>query len=90
MTATALLMAATAASGAPREAFDGKGEPFSIEALGALARVGDPAVSPDGKTVLFGIGYQNLEENNSNTDLYLLPLDTPGAAPRQITDTPKS
>ena len=91
MTATALLMAATAASGAPREAFDGKGEqPFSIEALGALARVGDPAVSPDGKTVLFGIGYQNLAENNTNTDLYLLSLDTPGAAPRQITDTPKS
>ena len=40
--------------------------------------------------MLFGIGYQNLAENNTNTDLYLLSLDTPGAAPRQITDTPKS
>ena len=47
MTATAMLLAASAAA----EGFDGKGENFSIEALEALGRVSAPTVSPDSKTV---------------------------------------
>ena len=63
---------------------------FDAEALEALGRVSAPAVSPDGKTALFGISYENLEENNSNNDLYLLDLTKNGTAPQRITDTPKS
>ena len=39
---------------------------------------------------MFGIAYENLAENNSNNDLYLLSLTEKGAAPVRITDTPKS
>ena len=63
---------------------------FDAEALEALGRVSAPAVSPDGKTALFGISYENLEENNSNNDLYLLDLTKNGTSPQRITDTPKS
>ncbi len=91
MTATAVLMAATgAAAQVPVPAFDGKGEPFSIEALEALGRVSDPAVSPDGKTVLFGVSFENVEQNNANNDLYTLSIDAKDATPLRITDTPKS
>lgn len=85
MTATAMLLAATAAGA---QGFDGKGENFSIEALEALGRVSDPVVSPDGKTVLFGIAYDNVVENNSNNDLYTVPVA--GGAPVRITETPRS
>ncbi|MCM1066300.1 MAG: S9 family peptidase [Muribaculaceae bacterium] len=91
MTATALLMAASAASAADTPAtFKSPDGCFSIDALEALGRVSAPTVSPDGKTVLFGISYEDLEANSSNNDLYLLELDAKDAAPRRITDTPKS
>ena len=61
MTASALLLAATAASAGNR---------FTIDVLEQLGRVSAPCVAPDGKTVLFGVSYENLAENNSNNDLY--------------------
>ena len=61
---------------------------FDIDALEALGRVGNPAVSPDGKTILFGIGYESLEQNKSNTDLYTMGVD--GKNLQRITRTPKS
>ncbi len=63
---------------------------FDIDALEALGRVSDPRVSPDGKTVLFGISYESLEQNASNNDLYTLSLDARDAQPVRITRTPKS
>lgn len=64
---------------------------FDIDALEALGRVSNPRVSPDGKTVLFGISYESLEQNASNNDLYTLALqDARDAQPVRITRTPKS
>ncbi|MBP3639247.1 MAG: S9 family peptidase [Muribaculaceae bacterium] len=63
---------------------------FDIDALEALGRVSDPRVSPDGKTVLFGISYESLEQNASNNDLYTLALDSRNTQPVRITRTPKS
>ena len=63
---------------------------FDIDALEALGRVSAPCVSPDGKTVLFGIAYESLEQNASNNDLYILDLTAPGARPERLTATPKS
>lgn len=83
MTATALLLA-SAASAAPAAGL------FDIDVLESLGRVAAPALSPDGKTALFSVSYENLAENNANADLYLLDLDNVGAEPRRITDTPKS
>ncbi|MCH5221220.1 MAG: S9 family peptidase [Muribaculaceae bacterium] len=90
MAATALLMAGSAALAAEEPSFTSPDGNFSIDALEALGRVASPCVSPDGSTVLFGIGYENLEQNNSNTDLYTLALNEKNAKPVRITDTPKS
>ncbi len=89
MTATAVLVAASAAA-AETPVFKSPDGCFSIDALEALGRVSSPSVSPDGKTVLFGISYENLAENNANNDLYTLAVDGKDAQPRRITDTPKS
>ena len=61
---------------------------FDIEALEALGRVGEPVVSPDGSKILFGISYENLEENASNRDLYT--MDTDGSNQQRITRSAKS
>ena len=61
---------------------------FDIDALEALGRVSEPVVSPDGRTVLYGVSYENLAENNSKRELWTMNIDGTGA--RIITDTPKS
>ena len=61
---------------------------FDIDALEALGRVTDPVVSPDGKTVLFGISYESIEQNKSNRDLYTISTD--GGEITRITRTEKS
>ena len=61
---------------------------FDIEALEALGRVSEPVVSPDGSKILFGISYENLEENASNCDLYT--MDTDGSNQQRITRSAKS
>jgi dipeptidyl aminopeptidase/acylaminoacyl peptidase len=48
---------------------------FNIDALEALGRVSAPTVSPDGKTVLFGVSYESVEQNRSNNELYTIGLD---------------
>ncbi|WP_289860409.1 hypothetical protein, partial [uncultured Muribaculum sp.] len=78
MTASALLMAGSAATAG--------GGVFDIEALEALGRVSAPCVAPDGKTVLFGVAYENLAENNANNDLYTITIGSE-SAPTRITDT---
>ena len=90
MTASALMMAGAASAADTPATFRSPDGNFSIDALEALGRVSAPAVSPDAKTVLFGISFEDLEANSSNNDLYTLALDTKGATPVRITDTPKS
>ena len=61
---------------------------FDITALEALGRVSDPVVSPDQTTILFSISYESVEENKSNAELYVMPVE--GGEPTRITRTPKS
>ncbi|MDE6644583.1 MAG: S9 family peptidase [Muribaculaceae bacterium] len=61
---------------------------FSIEAMGALGRLSSPTLSPDGKTVLYSLSYESLEQNRSNACLYTIPAD--GGEITRITNTPKS
>lgn len=61
---------------------------FSIEALEALGRVSNPQVSPDNSKVLYSISYESVEQNRSNTDLYLMNVD--GTDHKRITRTAKS
>ncbi len=93
MTATALLLsgAMPAAADAPagHNGFKSSTGIFDIDALEALGRVSSPQVSPDGQNVLFGISYEDLQQNNSNNDLYLVSLKGNKKLTR-LTDTPKS
>ena len=55
-------------------------------ALWEMGRLGDEQVSPDGKTILYGVTHYDIKENKGNRDLYLLPVG--GGEPVQITETP--
>ena len=57
------------------------------EVLWSFGRIGEPAVSPDGTTVLYAVTNYNIEENKSYRDLYTLPVD--GGEPVRITSTPE-
>ncbi len=61
---------------------------FSIEALEALGRVSSPVVSPDKSKVLYSVAYEDVEENHSNTDLYV--MNTDGSDAVRITRSAKS
>lgn len=58
------------------------------EALLAFGRLSDPQLSPDGKTILYGVSYISIDENRSCRNLYL--VNTDGTAPRQLTREGKS
>lgn len=61
---------------------------FDIDALEALGRVSGQQVSPDGSKILYGISYEDIQENASNRDLYV--MDANGENQTRITRTPKS
>lgn len=61
---------------------------FDIEALEALGRVSGPAVSPDGKKVLYGVSYESVEQNKSNNELYVMNID--GSDATRLTHTSQS
>src|SRR5688572_508384 len=62
-------------------------EPFSVNDLLSLRRVGDPEVSPDGKWVVFAIREPNIDQNKFVSHLWLVSAD--GGQPRQITSHEK-
>ena len=61
---------------------------FDITALEALGRVSGPAVSPDGKKVLYSVSYESVELNKSNNELYVMNVD--GTDVHRLTRTPQS
>lgn len=64
---------------------DGKMTP---EVLLSLGRLSDPQLSPDGKTILYGVSYTSIEENRSCRNLFIVNAD--GTSPRQLTKDGKS
>ena len=65
-----------------------KSDRMTPEALWAFGRVSDPQVSPNGKTVLYGVSYYSIEQNKGNRELYSVDVD--GKNFHQITKSPKS
>ncbi|MCH8331232.1 MAG: S9 family peptidase [Bacteroidetes bacterium] len=53
------------------------------ELLWKLGRVGSPSVSPDGKTMVFGVRYYQLIDNSGNSDLYSMSIN--GGEKKQLT-----
>jgi len=61
---------------------------YTPELLWKLGRISEPQVSPDGKTVLYGISWYDLEANKGNRDLYTIPLS--GGEARKVTSFKRS
>ena len=49
--------------------------PFSAERSWEIQRIGGPAISPDGKTVVAAVTRYDLKDNKGLTDLWLWSLD---------------
>ena len=58
-------------------------QPFDVQALLSLARIGDPQVSPDGQTVAFTAQTIDIAKNSKPTQIYVMPLR--GGLVKQIT-----
>ena len=61
---------------------------FTPELLNSLGRVSGPTVSPDGRKILYGVTYQDIEQNKGNRELWVMDVDGQNAT--QITKTPSS
>jgi dipeptidyl aminopeptidase/acylaminoacyl peptidase len=59
--------------------------PFSVQDLVRLKRVSEPALAPDGRTVVFTLRETDLNANRGRTDLWALDIATKGATPRRLT-----
>jgi dipeptidyl aminopeptidase/acylaminoacyl peptidase len=57
--------------------------PFTAEMMLKLARIGEPALSPDGKQVAFTVQTPDLAQNTKPQQIYTVSID--GGNPRQIT-----
>jgi dipeptidyl aminopeptidase/acylaminoacyl peptidase len=64
--------------------------PFSVEDLVRLQRVSDPALSPDGKTVVYVVRETDMAANRGRQDLWSLDIVTKGAQPRRLTSNPEN
>lgn len=53
------------------------------ETLLAFGRISDPQLSPDGKTILYGVSYTSVEDNRSCNNLFACDAD--GSKRRQLT-----
>ena len=62
---------------------------MTINDLLTAVRVGDPQLSPDGKTVLFTRTTTTMPAGSRNADIWSVPADG-SAAPRSLIDGPKS
>ena len=58
------------------------------EVLLALGRLSDPQLSPDGKTILYGVSYTDIAQNRSVRNLFTVPVE--GGEPTQLTQDGKS
>jgi dipeptidyl aminopeptidase/acylaminoacyl peptidase len=57
---------------------------FDADAMLKIQRIGDPQLSPDGKTVAFAVGTPDLPNNKIVHSLWSVPLD--GGEPRKLAD----
>jgi len=69
----------------PIEVPDGR---MSAEILQLLGQVSDVAVSPDGRTVLYGVSYTDIALNKRNREFFTVDID--GSNKQEITSSPKS
>lgn len=57
--------------------------PFNFDTMMRIARISEPQLSPDGKSVAFTAQRIDLAENTKPSQIYIVPVE--GGAPQQIT-----
>jgi dipeptidyl aminopeptidase/acylaminoacyl peptidase len=57
--------------------------PFTVETMLRLARISEPALSPNGRMVAFTVQTPDLDKNTKPQQIYVVPMD--GGSPRQLT-----
>jgi dipeptidyl aminopeptidase/acylaminoacyl peptidase len=62
----------------------GQKKPFDTDALLKIQRIGDPQLSPDGRTVAFAVSVPDVPNNKSVHSVWSVPLE--GGAPRKLAD----
>ncbi len=60
--------------------------PFSVHAMLAMERISEPAVSPDGGSIVFTLRTTDLEANRGRTDLWVTDIE--GKTLRRLTSHP--
>ena len=58
------------------------------EVLWSFGRIGDVQVSPSGEKILYGVSYYSIEQNKSNSELFVMQTD--GSDKVRLTETPES
>ncbi len=58
-------------------------DPYTAEAMWKLKRLADPAISPDGRLAVVPVTTYDIEKNQGDSDLWLVP--TKSGKPRQLT-----
>ena len=76
-------LATAAALSATLPAVAQQSQHMTPETMLSLARVGASALSPDGKTVVYSVGFPSIKDNKIRTELFTISSD--GSARRQIT-----
>ncbi len=61
---------------------------FTPEMLHLFGKLSDIQLSPDGKEILYGVSYTDIEKNKGMRQLFIMNID--GSNNRQITNMPKS
>jgi dipeptidyl aminopeptidase/acylaminoacyl peptidase len=62
----------------------GQKQPFDAAAMLKIQRIGDPQLSPDGKSVAFAVTLPDVDANKSLHSVWIVPLE--GGAPRKLAD----
>ena len=65
---TALIAASALVGSLPASAHEG--QHMTPEMMLSLARVGASSLSPDGKTIVYSVGFPNIKENKIRTELF--------------------
>lgn len=78
---TALIAASTLVGTLPASAHEG--QHMTPEMMLSLARVGASSLSPDGKTIVYSVGFPNIKENKIRTELFSIASN--GTDRRQLT-----
>jgi len=65
----------------------GEAKPWTPDDLWRLKRVGDPQLSPDGKWIAYVVSVTDIEDNSSNSDIWIIPSN--GGEPKRMTTSEK-